>query len=151
MHQRAGPIFSNIRKVVPAQVQDQRSVDQNNEVECVPSWFWLAFALVCGFTIAMLVLICFFSLFYYFKITGAENVAKGKDCPGTSCFCTDCNHRNIYSNEKTKTRTSLVSYGRRGLHSTDAGLASYCTWPRFSWLLPCHESLCAGCLGWCRL
>ncbi|CAL1150470.1 unnamed protein product [Cladocopium goreaui] len=102
MHQRAGPTFSNIRKVLPAQVQDQRSVDQNNEVECVPSWFWLAFALVCGFTIALLVLICFFSLFYYFKITGAENVAKGKDCPGASCFCTDCNHRNIYSNEKNK-------------------------------------------------
>lgn len=98
MHQRAGPTFSNIRKVIPAQVQHHR-VEQNNEVECVPSWVWLAFALVTGFTIALLVLICFFSFFYYFKIPGAEKTAQGKDCPGASCFCTDCNHRNIYTNE----------------------------------------------------
>ena len=92
LNQRAGPTFSNIRRL-------QALDEDDREVECVPEWVQLAVARLLGFTTALLVLICFFGLFLCFKIAGAEEVARGKTCPDNSCFCTDCHHRDIYSND----------------------------------------------------
>ena len=97
MNQRAGPIFSQIRKLSPTLIRPVESDDV--EVECVPQWVQVALARLAGFTAALLVLICFFGLFFCFKIAGAEKIARGDTCPSNSCFCTDCHHRNIYSND----------------------------------------------------
>ena len=92
MNQRAGTIFSNIRRQPPEpQTPDQRLY------HC--DWVQLALARLAGFTMALVVLICFFGLFFFFQIPKAEEVARGGTCPGDSCFCTDCHHRNIYGND----------------------------------------------------
>ena len=91
MNQRAGPIFSIIRRL-PA------DPEHDMETECVPQWVQLMIARLVGFTTALVVLISFFGLFFCFKIAGAEHVARGEACPSNSCFCTDCHHRDIYSN-----------------------------------------------------
>ena len=97
MNQRGGKIFSQIRTKPP---QVQLEVADGIEAGCLPRWAQLAFAQILGFTTALLVLLCFFGLFFSLKILveRAEHVARGEACPGNSCFCTDCHHRDIYSN-----------------------------------------------------
>ena len=77
MNQRAGPTFSNIRRL-PASQPQQRPADKHLEVQ---NWFRLAIARLVGITTALLVLMCFFGLFFCFKISGAEKVARGEVCP----------------------------------------------------------------------
>ena len=100
LNQRAGEIFSNIRIIRRSPPRSPIPATEDLEVECLPRWVQLLMARILGFTVALVVLILFFSLFFCFKISGAEQVARGNECPGNSCFCTDCHHRDIYSNDR---------------------------------------------------
>eukprot|EP00438_Fugacium_kawagutii_P016248 Skav226611 [mRNA] locus=scaffold2041:175749:177692:- [translate_table: standard] len=93
MNQRAGPIFSQIRRMSSGQLDEELI-----EVECVPRWVQLMVARGLGVVMAFGFCVCFFGLFFHFQIDGAEHVARGEVCPSNSCFCTDCHHRDIYSN-----------------------------------------------------
>ncbi|CAJ1331262.1 unnamed protein product [Effrenium voratum] len=98
MIQRGGKIFSQIR-TKPPQVQPE--VVDPLEAECVPHWVQVAFARILGLTTALLFLLCFFGLSFSLKILveRAEHVVRGEACPSNSCFCTDCHHRDINSND----------------------------------------------------
>lgn len=127
VNQRSGTIFSKIRKLSPA--QPQRGADEH-EAQCLPHWARILLARLAGFATALLVVFVFFGLFFCHIFAGAEKVARGESCPGNSCFCTDCHHRDIYGHVFRD--PTQYDYG-----------------PRLAWLWPCPESLGPGCWGSC--
>ena len=128
LNQRAGEIFSNIRIIRRSPPRSPIPATEDLEVECLPRWVQLLMARILGFTVALVVLILFFSLFFCFKISGAEQVARGNDLATPVSALTVTTETSTAMTATSKTLpNSTASCGTGDLFGIDAASPGKCT------------------------